>query len=189
MIRYSPKKTNLPKIGDILLSEPLLNDPYFGRKAVLLCEYNEDGAFGLVLNNFVTVSIEDIQLDIKNTNPRFSVGGPVNSSNLYFIHTCGEIENSHEIVDGIFLGGDFSQLKSMIEDGYTSFRFFLGYSGWSEDQLADEIKSRSWFVTRAGADEIMSTDLENEEFWKKLINGMGPGFSHIAEAPLDPSLN
>ena len=167
MIRYSPKKTNLPKIGDILLSEPLLNDPYFGRKAVLLCEYNEDGAFGLVLNNFVTVKIEDIQLDIKNTNPRFSVGGPVNSSNLYFIHSCKEIENAHEIVDGIF----------------------LGYSGWSEDQLSEEIKSRSWFVTRTGADEIMSTDLENDEFWKKLIHGMGPGFSHIAEAPLDPSLN
>ena len=189
MIRYSPTKTNLPKVGDILLSEPLLNDLYFGRKAVLLCEYNEDGAFGLVLNNFVTVSAEDLQLDLKDINPRFSVGGPVNSSNLYFIHGCGEIKNANKIIDGVFLGGDFEELKTKIRDGYTSFRFFLGYSGWSEDQLADEIKSRSWFVTQTKASEVLSTDYENEAFWKKLIKGMGPGFSHIAEAPYDPSLN
>ncbi|MFB1018952.1 MAG: YqgE/AlgH family protein, partial [Flavobacteriales bacterium] len=62
-------------------------------------------------------------------------------------------------------------------------------SGWSDTQLSDEIRSHSWFITRASSKEIMSTEGENDEFWKRLINGMGPGYSHIAEAPADPNLN
>ena len=57
MIRFTPTEKASPKIGDVLLSEPFLDDPYFGRKAVLLCENNKDGAFGLVLNNFVNIKI------------------------------------------------------------------------------------------------------------------------------------
>jgi len=68
-------------------------------------------------------------------------------------------------------------------------RFFVGYSGWSPAQLQDEIRSRSWFVADADRNDIMRTDEENETFWKRLISGMGEGFTHIANAPNDPSLN
>ena len=189
MIRFTPTEKAVPKVGDVLLSEPFLDDPYFGRKAVLLCENNKDGAFVLVLNNFVNIKIADILEDLEDVSARISIGGPVNSSNLYYIHTCPDIEGSHEIVDGVYLGGDFESLKDHIRVGFTSFRFFIGYSGWTDNQLADEIRSRSWFVTRASSNEIMSTEGDNDEFWKRLINGMGPGYSHIAEAPSDPNLN
>ena len=68
-------------------------------------------------------------------------------------------------------------------------RFFIGYAGWTPGQLEDEIKSRSWFVTNADVDTIMSTDAEDEAIWKSMITQMGAGFDHIANAPADPSMN
>ena len=53
----------------------------------------------------------------------------------------------------------------------------------------DEIKSRSWFVTRADNDIIMECSDDNAEFWKSLIKDMGDGYNHIAEAPIDPTMN
>ncbi len=189
MIRFTPTEKAAPKIGDVLLSEPFLDDPYFGRKAVLLCENNKDGAFGLVLNNFVNIKIADVLEDLTDVSARISIGGPVNSANLYYLHTSPEIEGGNEIIDGVYLGGEFETLKDKIKAGFTSFRFFIGYSGWSDNQLSDEIRSHSWFITRASSKEIMSTEGENDEFWKRLINGMGPEYAHIAEAPSDPTLN
>ena len=68
-------------------------------------------------------------------------------------------------------------------------RFFIGYSGWAEGQLDEEIKSRSWFVTAASSSQVMDTTEANDEFWKSLIKKMGEGYNHIADAPSDPSLN
>jgi len=92
----------------------------------------------------------------------------------------------------VHMGGDFDHIKSMMEDGQLTakdIRFFIGYSGWSGQQLADEVRSRSWFVAQPQVSDIMRTDEENEDFWKRLISELGDGFSHIANAPNDPSLN
>ena len=55
--------------------------------------------------------------------------------------------------------------------------------------VARRIRSRSWFVADADKADIMRTDEENESYWKRLISDMGDGFTHIANAPSDPSLN
>ena len=190
MIRFTPTENSNPQIGDILLSEPFLNDPYFGRKAVLLCENNESGSFGLVLNNIIDVEIREIISDFPDLKARVSLGGPVSMSNLFFIHNCPELVGAQKVLDGVFLGGDFEMLKSKVLTGDSiKYRLFIGYSGWGEEQLNDEIKSKSWFVTQANNDVIMECSEDNAEFWKSLIKNMGDGYSHIAEAPIDPTLN
>lgn len=191
MIRFTPPENSNPQIGDILLSEPFLNDPYFGRKAVLLCENNESGSFGLVLNNLIDVDITEVISDFPSPNTRVSLGGPVSRSNLFFLHNSPDIDGGQKVLDGIYLGGDFEELKAKltIDPSSVKFRLFIGYSGWSDGQLQDEIKSRSWFVTKADNDLIMDTSESNEEYWKALIKNMGEGFGHIAQAPIDPNLN
>lgn len=191
MIRFTPPENSKPQIGDILLSEPFLNDPYFGRKAVLLCENNESGSFGLVLNNLIDVDITEVISDFPSPNTRVSLGGPVSRSNLFFLHNSPDIDGGQKVLDGIYLGGDFEELKAKltIDPSSVKFRLFIGYSGWSDGQLQDEIKSRSWFVTKADNDLIMDTSESNEEYWKALIKNMGEGFGHIAQAPIDPNLN
>jgi putative transcriptional regulator len=83
---------------------------------------------------------------------RISIGGPVRNSNLYYLHTLGkEVEESIEVVPGIYMGGNFNSLKHLLMNGKVKkgqVRFFVGYSGWSPDQLNEELKTKSWFVTR-----------------------------------------
>ncbi len=192
MIRFTPNNQAVPKAGNVLLSEPFLDDPYFGRKVVLLCEHNEEGSFGFVLNNFVDIDVDEVMDDLPKLNTRISVGGPVKNGNLYYLHTRGDIDESIAVVDGVYMGGDFDRIKDLLLSGELTskdIRFFVGYSGWSPAQLQDEIRSRSWFVADADRNDIMRTDEENETFWKRLISGMGEGFTHIANAPNDPSLN
>jgi putative transcriptional regulator len=192
MIRFTPNNQAVPKAGNVLLSEPFLDDPYFGRKVVLLCEHNEEGTFGFVLNNFVDIDVDEVMDDLPKLNTRISVGGPVKNGNLYYLHTRSDIDESIEVVDGVYMGGDFDRIKDLLQIGELTskeIRFFIGYSGWSPAQLQEEIRSRSWFVAEADRNDIMRTDEENETFWKRLISSMGDGFTHIANAPNDPSLN
>tara|TARA_B110000003_G_scaffold126493_2_gene128551 strand:+ start:6010 stop:6588 length:579 start_codon:yes stop_codon:yes gene_type:complete len=192
MIRFTPTNQTQPQPGDILLSEPFLDDPYFGRKVVLLCEHNDEGSFGFVLNNFVDIDVDEVMDELPKLHTRISVGGPVKNGNLYYLHTRTDIPDSIPVVGGVHMGGDFDHIKAMIEAGELTakdIRFFIGYSGWSGQQLADEVRSRSWFVAQPQVSDIMRTDEENEDFWKRLIQELGDGFSHIANAPNDPSLN
>ena len=192
MIRFTPNNEASPEAGKVLLSEPFLDDPYFGRKVVLLCEHNEEGSFGFVLNNFVDIDVDEVMDDLPKLNTRISVGGPVKNGNLYYLHTRPDIPESIEVVHGVFMGGEFERIRDLLTSGElkaSEIRFFIGYSGWSPEQLEDEIRSRSWFVGEADKEDIMRTDEENESFWKRLISDLGDHYTHIANAPSDPSLN
>ena len=192
MIRFTPSNHATPAPGNVLLSEPFLDDPYFGRKVVLLCEHNEEGSFGFVLNNFVDIDVDEVMDDLPKLNARISVGGPVKNGNLYYLHTREDIAESIPVVPGVFMGGNFDQIRDMLQAGQLQMpdiRFFIGYSGWSSAQLQGEIRSRSWFVADVAPSDIMRTDEDNEDYWKRLISEMGDGFDHIANAPSDPSLN
>ena len=192
MIRFTPASAVEPKPGQVLLSEPFLEDAYFGRKAVLLCEHNSDSSFGFVLNNYIEVDLQDLLQEMPHWQAKISLGGPVKNSNLYYLHCNEHVPGSIQVKEGLFMGGDFDWLKKAVTDGVITdreLRFFVGYAGWTSGQLADEIKSKSWFVADAPIETIMNTQTEDEDYWKELIRSMGPDYAHIANAPSDPSMN
>ena len=173
------------------MSEPFLEDDYFRRSVVLLCDYNDEGAFGFVLNNYITIKLEELLEDMGDFETTISLGGPVSTNNLYYIHTLGDtLPGSTELLKGISIGGDFEVLKMLIQKGDikpNQIKFFLGYSGWSANQLDDELKENAWVVTNASKKEIMS--LPDEKLWKKTLDKMGGKFKVISKFPKDPSLN
>jgi putative transcriptional regulator len=187
----APDKNTNPAKGQVLLSEPFLNDPYFKRTVIFLCEHNKEGSFGFVLNNYIDVELEQIMENMPSFEGRISIGGPVRNSNLYYLHTLGQqIEESVEIIPGVYMGGNFDQLKSMLVSGTVSkdqVRFFVGYSGWSPEQLEQEIKSNSWFVTTVPKELVMNSDMN--DLWKTIMRSMGRKGQMIANMPEDPSLN
>jgi putative transcriptional regulator len=63
----------------------------------------------------------------------------------------------------------------------------VGYSGWSPNQLRNELKSKSWFVTSVSAKTIMRTDIE--DLWGTILKSMGKKYKMIANLPSDPSQN
>jgi putative transcriptional regulator len=180
-----------PKKGRILISEPFLDDDYFKRSVVLLCEHNEEGTFGYVLNNYIPTAISDILENFPEIDSRISLGGPVNSDNLFYIHTLGnKIPDSLEIIPGLFMGGSFEEMKSLMKDGLikeNELRFFIGYSGWSTGQLERELKDSSWIVAETDITTIMDTYIHN--LWKKILGDMGENHQLFSNYPENPSLN
>ena len=191
MIKITPENTVNPARGKVLLSEPFISDPYFKRAAILLCEHNEEGSFGFVLNNYLDMSLDQIMNGLPELPTRVSVGGPVKSSNLYYLHTLGNsIVDSKEIAKGIYLGGDFELLKNEISKGHVGahqVRFFVGYSGWTANQLEEEMQQNSWFVADAIPELVM--DMKSDNLWADFLKTMGPQFAKMTQLPKDPNLN
>jgi len=119
-----------PSKGKFLISEPFMEDNFFKRSVVFLCDHNEDGSFGFVLNNILSINMKDVMEGFEECEFEVGFGGPVNSSNLYYIHTLGDIlENSICIQDGLYTGGNFEKLQGLINSGLVDtnqVRFFLG---------------------------------------------------------------
>jgi putative transcriptional regulator len=190
---FNIAKLNLfkPEKGKVLLSEPFLEDNFFKRSVVYLCSHNKDGSFGFIINNVLTVCLHELVDGIESCDFSICFGGPVNSSNLYFIHSMGhKIPNSYEISEGIFTGGDFELIKEGINNGTITnrdIRFFLGYSGWSEGQLDEELKLNSWIVGEMNTEEVITTD--RKSLWKEILDKMGGKYKVISNFPEDPNLN
>jgi putative transcriptional regulator len=191
MINLNPPNKLKPQRGRLLISYPLMNDPLFKRTVVLLCEHNEEGSFGFILNKYINVKLSELVKELPDTKGRISMGGPVQTSNLYYMHTLGhEIEGSTEISKGLYLGGHFDALKERMLAGKLTdgeVRFFVGYSGWSENQLDGELKDNAWLISEAPTSLLMNTT--DEKLWHKALKDMGKDYSFLAHLPEDPSLN
>jgi putative transcriptional regulator len=191
ILDLNPDNRYKPARGRLLVSEPYLPDPYFRRTVVLLCEHNADGSFGFVLNRQMDMTVNDLMENMPPIAARVNIGGPVQSGNLYYLHTLGpHLEGSVEVVDGVHMGGDYEQLRSILTTDpklAKHIRFFVGYSGWSEDQLDRELGERAWLVTRADKKRIMYSG--KRDLWADTLRSMGREFAPLANFPEDPSLN
>lgn len=178
--------------GDLLISEPFLMDPNFSRTVILLCEHNEEGSFGFVLNKPSQMKLSDVLEDVENRKDKVYIGGPVQQNALQFIHKNQRlIEGGSKVREGIFWGGNFEQMLAMIDTdliAVSDIKFFAGYSGWSSGQLKSELEVKSWIISRDfDIDQIFDTDVEF--LWKAVLNTMGGKYKIAANFPEDPRLN
>lgn len=181
-----------PEAGDLLISEPYLPDPNFERSVVLLCEHNEEGTFGLVLNQLTENKLEDIVANLEGVDSDLFIGGPVQQNTLHFLHRAPDlIDHVYKMQEGLYYGGDQQTLFSLIDTKQLreeDFIFFVGYSGWSPGQLLDELKSKSWIVYKGVTPEEIF-DIPAEKLWKHVLQKMGGKFKLISNYPTDPRLN
>jgi putative transcriptional regulator len=189
MKEYSKKQV---ESGHLLISEPFLQDENFVRSVVLLCENNENGAFGLVLNKLSILKLGDLVDELSFLDCDVYVGGPVEQNTLHFIY-AGEklLEGSISLGNNLWWGGDFGQLERLLIDSQvllSHFRFFIGYSGWSEGQLEEEIKDNTWIISDF-ADSKSIFDASPNELWKVILKNMGGEYQILANYPIDPRLN
>ena len=181
-----------PEKGDFLLSEPFLNDPNFERTVILVCEHNDEGTFGLVMNKLSDLQLNDV-LEEEVTFPAYlNIGGPVEQNTLHFVHRLGQtIDGSIQLNGDLYWSGDFEQVKFLMNSGLVAaedIQFYLGYSGWASGQLRGEMDSSSWFV-RKGATAKEIFDLESDILWKSILREMGGKYKVFSNYPSDPRLN
>ncbi len=184
-------KNNIRK-GQLLIAEPsIIGDISFNRSVILLADHNKNGSVGFILNKPLEFTISDL---VPEVNGSFTVhnGGPVEQDNLYFIHNIPQlITNSIEIADGIYWGGDFEVTRDLINSGKIAkenIRFFLGYSGWSANQLEEELETNSWILSENKYRKHILT-IPSLDFWKEKIMEMGGDYLIWSNAPENPILN
>lgn len=196
MIDLNVYNTIDPAKGRLLITEPFEDSSYFNRSVILLCEHNHEGTFGFVLNNYLDIKLSSFEgfptSEEMVFEPPIGLGGPVNSKNLYYIHTLGDqLKNAVHINGDIYAGGDFEQLKAMLFEGVIQegqIRFFLGYSGWVEKQLEGELKRNAWLVADI-ADEHEIMDTNHKTLWADYMRRQGGKYKAFAHFPKDPALN
>lgn len=187
-IKYNNIK---PAPGKILVAEPFMNDYYFKRSVVVLADHSHEGSFGIIVNKPLKLKIQEIHTDIKGFAAPIYLGGPVSHDRLFFTHTLGnEIEGSSKILEGLYWGGNINQLKSLIAAGVITpdqVRFYLGYAGWSANQLDDELKRNSWLVGKGSTPFILQTP--PNDLWKKAVESLGSNYEHWTKFPVEPNQN
>lgn len=149
--------------GTILISAPLLDDPYFEQVVIFIAEHNEKGALGFVVNQLFPRKFNEL-VEFKQSLPfPLYAGGPVEKEGIFFIHRRPDlIAAGKQVAKTVYWGGDFQQAVRHINDQSVTaadIRLFIGYSGWDDQQLEEEIAEGSWLVVEASIETIFSTDV------------------------------
>lgn len=170
----------------LLLAVPQLIDPNFSRAVVLMVEHNDDGSFGLVINQPIEMSAGEL-LDSLNMpwtgDPEMLVGtgGPVQPDSGWLLHepvldlpaNTSEVGNGGtlEISPGLLLSTSPESLRKLAESPPDRLRILLGYSGWGPGQLAAEMSHGSWIHADVDLDIIFDTP--TDDIWDRAVRSLG----------------
>lgn len=179
-------------IGKILIAEPFMLDLHFKRSVVLLTDHHPDeGSIGFILNKSLKMSVNELITDFPEFEAKVYYGGPVATDTIHYIHNVGEIlDDSREVSQGIFWGGDYDKLKFLIENGLVkpeNIRFYIGYSGWSPGQLVEELKTGSWVMDFGHANYVFKS--KDDILWGKALENKGSNYRVIGQIPDSNNLN
>lgn len=185
----------LPDRGSLLVAKPTVDDFFFRRSIVLIVDPDEgDGAMGVAVNRYLGYNLRDILPEIETVEeiPLY-MGGPVGTEMLFYLHTLGPevIPEALDLGDGVFFGGQFDAVKRYIELGAPTegrLKFIVGYSGWSKDQLASEIRRHDWAVLPKSDQDLLIGDGDDDQ-WRKAVSRFGDRYRLWLNLPNDPSNN
>ncbi len=180
-----------PAAGRFLISEPFMGDQNFQRTVVLLVEHSREGSLGFVINRQLDLTLDQLIEGLPAFQAPIFMGGPVEQNTLHYVHRLGtSFPGSHEIVNDVFWGGDFEQVKNQIQLNLLSeddILFFVGYSGWGPGQLEEELDQKSWIV--APENPLFIFQQNYDDLWREILQSMGFKYQIIANYPIDPRLN
>ncbi len=164
--------------GTLLVAMPHMEDPNFHRSVILLCEHNEQGAMGIIINRPLPFSLGQVyegQGIEGSAGAERSVhfGGPVQPEVGFILYEGNEpYPDSLDVEKGLFLGTSVELLRRIAAGGGPeTYIFALGCAGWGPDQLEDEIARNDWLVVPSGHEIIFRTDPEDK--WEKAIRSLG----------------
>lgn len=167
-----------------LIAMPALEDPLFKRSVVYICEYNEDGAMGIIINK----PLENLQvagvlekLDIvpdpvdptlRLDKPVF-IGGPLAEDRGFILHSPGNnFSSSISISDEVTITTSRDVLETLgTPDQPQNVLVALGYSSWEKGQLEEEIMENAWLTAPASTDILFRTPIA--ERWREAARLVG----------------
>lgn len=159
--------------GKLLVASPDLPDPNFAKTVVLLVQYDEDGVVGLILNRRSKVPISRVLDELAGAKSRpdpVYAGGPVGRSDvLALVRSAQAPGDAKRIFADVFLVSS----KDALEKAFASandidkLRVYLGYSGWTTQQLQNELDLGAWYIFQGNIKAVF--DSNPEGLWPRLI--------------------
>ncbi|MBF9001404.1 MULTISPECIES: YqgE/AlgH family protein [Vibrio] len=174
-----------------LVAMPSMKDPYFKNSVVYICEHNEEGAMGLIINAPIDVTVGGMlqQVEVESAYPQSHTeslnkpilnGGPVSEDRGFILHRPHDhYESSVNMTDDIAVTTSKDILTVLGTDAEpTGYIVALGYSGWDAGQLETELAENSWLTIEADAELIFNTPVS--EKWNKAIARLGISPAHLS---------
>ena len=171
--------------GALLIAHPSLRDPNFRRTVVLMSAHSPDGAMGVVLNRPLRRRLGELKGEFA-LGPLAKVplckGGPVEEKQLVLVAWQTRDDGFR-----LHFGIEPEKATQLSEEEGTELRAFVGYSGWSEGQLENELEQKTWVVASAPTDLFsLATD---ESLWRTLLGREGAEWRLLADEPDEPEKN
>ncbi len=159
--------------GKLLVSSRGLGDPNFAESVVLLVQYDQHGALGLMINRRTEATISRVLKDVdtakRGSDPVY-VGGPVELDTvLVLLKSQKKPDEATSVLDDIYLVSAKVPLEKALaaSSGSGDLRVYLGYCGWDAGQLESEVKLGGWWIFDANAGLVF--DPHPESIWSRLI--------------------
>jgi putative transcriptional regulator len=163
-------------------------DPYFARTLTYICEHNDQGALGIVVNRPIDMTLqalfERLSLNLKNNtmaDAPIYFGGPVQTDRGFVLHLpAGEWQSTLKVRDVIGLTTSKDILEAVGRgEGPAKMLVSLGYAGWSAGQLEHEITQNAWLTVEAK--DAIIFDLPAEERHAAALKLLGLDYARLAD--------
>jgi putative transcriptional regulator len=171
-----------------LIAMPNMVDPYFAKSLTYICEHNEQGALGVVVNRPIDLSLQalferiNLKLELRELHdiPVY-FGGPVQTDRGFVLHKpVGEWHSTLNVRDSLGLTTSRDILEAVGKGGGPAKMLVtLGYSGWAAGQLEHELGQNAWLTVEAGEQIIF--DLPAEEKLPAAMELLGVDFASLSE--------
>ncbi len=165
----------------LLIAMPSLDDPYFERSLTYICEHNEEGAMGIVINQPSSMNLKEL---LEQTDKALEVvahkqddiilaGGPVNQERGFVLHSDqGQWASSLTLADNIVITTSKDILTAIgSNSGPEKSVIALGYAGWTAGQLEQELQDNVWLTIEADPEILFNTPIHKK--WQAAVNKLG----------------
>jgi len=169
-----------------LIAMPSMQDPVFGGTVVYVCEHNENGVLGVVINKPTDMTMQVLfeRIDLKLqaglempiSDAPIMFGGPVQDDRGFVLHTPGtRYSSSLTVTEEVAFTTSIDVLEAVANgDGPPRMLVSIGYSGWSPGQLEDEIGRNGWLTVGADARILFEMPIEDRYVAAMKLLGIDP---------------
>ena len=183
------KNTKELGAGKLLVASRGLGDPHFAQTVVLLVRHDAQGVVGLILNRRTRVPLSRVLEDLKaakDLSDPVYLGGPVEPPAVFaLLKSPAKVEGAEHIFGGVYLISAkplFEQTISKRPDSDV-FHVYLGYAGWTQEQLRKEVELGAWFIFPPDASTVFNADPDS--LWPQMIRKTELNLAGSAPADAD----
>jgi len=184
---------NVNLSGHFLIAMPAMTDPYFARSVTFICEHNQDGAMGVVINRPIDMNLdalfEQINLELENTSfadKTVHFGGPVQIDRGFVLHQpAGDWDSTIAVHGQTALTTSKDILEAVAKgQGPEKILVTLGYAGWGAGQLEQEMAQNAWLTVKPSdiqSQDKVIFDTSNEEKFTAAMGLLGIDLATLSE--------